>query len=213
MPVATIGLVEGVRVPTLAVLEKRSEGGHGPDAIVDGPHPHAAARAKFSRPGPFPVGALVWRAGSGAPSTAPLTFQLTEHVGWLAADAASADPREVVKQVSFLHKSSTVGIDEFRAHYRHHVEVARRHMPTLWQYVQYDVVGIDGHDPALVSAATGIVAVSVLWFRSTGDFLDRYFASPEDEAQFRSQEGFLDLAKAFTFVAGGEAGAPPAARP
>ena len=115
-----------------------------------------------------------------------------------------------MKQVSFLHKSDSVDLDGFRAHYRHHVELARKHMPTLWQYVQYDVTGIDG--PGAEPAA-GIVAVSTLWFRTTDDFLNRYFASPEDQAAFQAEEGFLDLTRAFSFVVTSHPSAGPAARP
>jgi hypothetical protein len=72
------------------------------------------------------------------------------------------------------------------------------------------VVEIGGTDAA---AADGYVAVSVLWFRTTDDFLHRYFASPEDQAQFTAQEGFLDLTKAFSLVLTSHPGAGPAARP
>jgi hypothetical protein len=194
-------------VPRLTVLDSPNDAGREqPGGIVDVPHPDAAARAKFSRPGPFPIAALRWSGDSNHGEPASLSFVLREHVGWLASDAADADPADVVKQVSFLRASDTVTPDEFRAHYRHHVEVARRHMPALWQYVQYDVENTS-------DAGIGIDAVSVLWFRSTDDFLHRYFASPEDEAEFRAQEGFLDLSKAFTFVATSHPSAAPTARP
>jgi hypothetical protein len=185
--------------------------GHGA-VIVDLAHPDDAARAKFSRPGPFPLGALLWTSGDarlGVEREAP-SFLLHEHVGWLADDADGADPRDVVKQVSFLRASRDVTPDEFRTHYRHHVTVARRHMPTLWQYVQYDVEPEPTDD---VPVAPGIDAVSVLWFRTTDDFLHRYFASPDDEREFRSQEGFLDLSGAFTFVVSTQPPSGPAARP
>jgi hypothetical protein len=187
----------------------------GADDIVDVPHANASVRERFSRPGPFAIDALVW-ASAAAPATdvaTTLTFTLEEHVGWPAPDDDDADPGEVVKQVSFLRAADGYGEAEFRVCYRHHVAVARRHMPTLWQYVQYDVTGVAGPDPATVRAATGIVAVSVLWFRTTDDFLHRYFASPQDAIEFRSHEGFLDLSGAFTFVAGCELAPSPAARP
>ena len=63
-----------------------------------------------------------------------------------------------------------------------------------------------GADPA-----ADIVAVSVLWFRSTDDFLNHYFASPEDAAAFQAEEGFLDLTKAFSFVMTSHPSAGPAA--
>jgi hypothetical protein len=183
----------------------------GPSAVIDLPHPDDASRARFSRPGAFHAAALVWTDGSPVAIGGP-SFRLHEHVGWLASatDAAAADPAGVVKQVSFLHKSDSVDLDGFRDHYRHHVELARKHMPTLWQYVQYDVLGIDGNG---AGPAEGIVAVSVLWFRTTDDFLHHYFASPEDEAAFRAEEGFLDLTKAFSFVMTSHPSTGPAARP
>jgi hypothetical protein len=185
--------------------------------VIDSAHPHDGVRAKFSRSGPFPVGGLRW-VGDDQPPTAPdrarpgPTFELAEHVGWLAADSdvASTDPSDVVKQVSFLHASTTVTPTEFREHYRDHVALARRLMPSLWQYVQYDVLDIVGTRAA---DAAGVVAVSVLWFKTTGDFLDRYFLSAEDAEEFRSHEGFLDLRKAYTFVGTSHPTAGPAARP
>ena len=182
-------------------------------SVLDVPHPDAAARARFTRPGPFPIAALQWCRDGLRPADPVLTFTVVEHIGWLAADDEDADPTDVVKQVSFLRAGTGVTPEEFRAHYRHHVEVARRHMPSLWQYVQYDVTGVDGRVPSVVRDASGIVAVSVLWFRSTDDFLNRYFASPEDQAEFQSHEGFLDLSSAFTFVATSHPTAGPLARP
>jgi hypothetical protein len=197
-------------VPTLSVLDA-SDGASRQGLIRDSPHARADVRDKFARPGPFPIAALDW-CGDG-PSGGSLAFSLREHVGWLAPDGDLADPTDVVKQVSFLQASATETTESFRTHYRDHVDVARRHMPSLWQYVQYDVTGMSSSDPQRQQAAAGFVAVSVLWFRTSDDFLHRYFASPEDEAEFRSHEGFLDLSKAFTFVAGVDPSAAPNARP
>jgi hypothetical protein len=202
-------------VPTLNVVHPWPADGPaaGPDDIVDVPHANASARARFARPGPFPIGALVWsRDVSPLRDVTTLAFTVDEHIGWLAP-AEEVDPSDVVKQVSFLRAAEGYGQAEFRECYRPHVGVARRHMPSLWQYVQYDVTGVAGPDPAAVRAATGIVAVSVLWFRSSDDFLHRYFASPQDELEFRSHEDFLDLSGAFTFVAGCALAPSPAARP
>jgi hypothetical protein len=195
-------------MPRLTVLDPDDQPAAGVD-VLDVPHPHEQSRRRFGRRTAFRAAALAWTTGAplliGGPS-----FELREHVGWLADDAASADPTDVVKQISFLHKSESVDLDGFRSHYRHHVEVARRHMHTLWQYVQYDVIAIDGPRD---EPAQGIVAVSVLWFRSTDDFCNRYFASPEDQAQFQAEEGFLDLSKAFSFVVTSHPSAGPAGRP
>ena len=193
-------------MPQLTVLASADHFDPAP-TIIDVPHPNEEARRRFGRRTAFAAPALGWTTDSKpAPKGGP-TFLLREHVGWLARDAETADPLDVVKQVSFLHKSDSVDLDEFRASYRHHVEVARRHMHTLWQYVQYDVDSILGPD---AGPAQGIVAVSVLWFRTTDDFCNRYFASPEDQAQFQSEEGFLDLSKAFSFVVTSHPSAGPA---
>jgi len=199
-----------IRLTLVAAGERDTPDRAGRATIVDVPHPDDGARARFPRRGPFDPAALVWTGGPTATRVGGPSFVLEEHVGWLAPDAAPTDPLGVVKQVSFLHRSDSIDLDGFRTHYRHHVEVARRHMPALWQYVQYDVVGIDGPH---AEPAAGIVAVSTLWFRTTSDFLDRYFASPEDQAAFQAEEGFLDLTKAFSFVVTSHPSAPPTARP
>lgn len=188
--------------------------------VFDRPHAVAEVRERFTRPGPFNAAALRWTAsdprrdgdvatlrGSAGP-----TFELAEHVGWLAAasEVAATDPRDVVKQVSFLCASKTVTREEFRAHYRDHVALARRLMPSLWQYVQYDVVAVTGRG---AEQAGGIVAVSVLWFRSTHDFLHRYFLTRADEDEFRSHEGFLDLGRAFSVVMSSHPGSGATDRP
>jgi len=193
----------------LTVLDTRSE--HPEHAvIVDRVHPDETARSRFRRRSGFAANAFAWSADTVCPNGGP-SFVLREHIGWLAPDDVSpADAPDVVKQISFLHKSDAFDIDQFRVSYRHHVHVARRHMHTLWQYVQYDVVRVEG---ARAELADGIVAVSVLWFRSTDDFCNRYFASPEDQAQFQSEEGFLDLSKAFSFVLTSLPSAGPADRP
>ena len=170
--------------------------------VLDVPHANDEARRRFARVGQFPIDALWWTNGvTSAPVPEPFTsgleFTVEPHIGWDAPANDDVDLDDVVKQVSFLHASEGTPLDEFRAHYRDHVEVARTHMPALWQYRQNDVVDVTGAQPAI---GAGIVAISELWFRSTDDFLHRYFASPADEAEFRSHEGFLDLPKAFSFV-------------
>lgn len=168
--------------------------------VLDLPHPDAEARARFSRPGLFPVDALWWTegaaAGQSSGSSPDVEFSVVQHVGW-DASTAGINMADVVKQVSFLHASEGTSLDEFRAHYRAHVELARTHMPALWQYRQNDVVDVRGAQRAV---AAGVVAISELWFRSIDDFLHRYFASAEAQADFQAHEGFLDLPKAFSFV-------------
>jgi len=170
--------------------------------VIDLPHHRPEVRDRFSRR-PFPVDALVWLgAGQEVPDPVQADYQesfrlsVDTHLGWRPPVTEPADPTSIVKQVSFLAAAEGYGQDRFRAHYRHHVEVAGRHMPALWQYVQNDVVA----STASAEAAKAIVAVSELWF-AEDDFLHHYFPSPEDQAEFSSHEDFLDLTKALSFVA------------
>jgi hypothetical protein len=171
--------------------------------VLDLPHADMQARFLFGRRSPIAIDGLAWLAtGDALPAAwAGLyreSFRLTvrAELGWRPPTDELGDPLDVVKQVSFLHAADGYGEDVFRPHYRHHVEIARRHMPALWQYVQNDVVATGGE----ASEAVGVVAVSELWFRTTDDFLNRYFPSVEDQQQFSSHEGFLDLSKASSFV-------------
>jgi hypothetical protein len=174
-----------------------------PAPVLDLPHSNAEARTLFGRHAPITIDGLVWvEPGAPLPSRWRANYverfrlALESHPGWRPASSTEAEPLDVVKQVSFLHASDGTDEPTFRAHYRHHVEVARRHMPALWQYVQNDVVGASGN----AASAQGVVAVSELWFRTTDDFLHRYFPSEEDRRAFSAQEGFLDLSQATSFV-------------
>jgi len=175
--------------------------GTGP--VLDLPHSSARARARFGRRPGVPVDALVWLApGQPIPGSLADTYDeafrmtVSTHVGWRPGDWATADPADVVKQVSLLAAGDGYGPDRFSAHYRHHVDLARRHMPALWQYAQNDVIS----STATTDAGRAIVAVSELWFKTTDDFCHRYFPSQADQDEFSSHEGFLDLTKAVSFV-------------
>jgi hypothetical protein len=185
-----------------------ADGGEAADdglVALDLPHRDRAVRDRFARQGAFAVDALLWQRGTTASAAAhpqallaALTFTLRPHLGWWNEDSAIDDQADIVRQVSFLVASDGYDRADFEKHYRHHVDVARRHMPSLWRYVQNDVVAVAGPQ---AQAAEGIVAVSELWFRRSDDFLHRYFASAQDAEEFRSHEGFLDLSRAFSFIA------------
>jgi hypothetical protein len=204
----------------LAILEKRTGSAHdglghselispqtvaSDDApfVLDLPHANKDARNLFGRTMPIVVDALAWLpTGEALPiSWSEAYFErfrlnVRGHAAWCPPANESADAPDVVKQVSFLHASA--GPDEkiFRDHYRRHVELARRHMPALWQYIQNDVEAAEGD----AHQAVGVVAVSELWFRTTDDFLNRYFPSEVDRQAFSAQEGFLDLTQATSFI-------------
>ncbi len=183
-----------------------------PAPVLDLPHHHVGARHLFGRRAPIAIDALAWlERGEPLPRAWEGSFRerfrltVRPHLGWRPAADEATDPRDVVKQVSFLHASAGTDDETFRAHYRHHVEVARRHMPALWQYVQNDVVDAQGD----AAEAEGVMAVSELWFHATDDFLHRYFPSEEDRRAFSAQEGFLDLTRATSFVCTSHRLAPP----
>ena len=172
-------------------------------SVLDLPHRNPDARDLFGRKAPIAIDALAWlSAGEALPGAWAEVYDerfrlsLESHLGWRPPLDGPADPLDVVKQVSFLHASAGTDDETFRAHYRHHVEVARRHMPALWQYMQNDVLGAEGD----AASAEGVMAVSELWFHSTDDFLNRYFPSEEDRRAFSAQEGFLDLSQATSFI-------------
>lgn len=171
--------------------------------VLDLPHPNRNARNLFGLAMPIAIDALGWLpAGAALPDSwsdayvQRFRMSVDTHVAWRPPVDESADQRDVVKQVSFLHASAGTDEETFRDHYRRHVELARRHMPALWQYVQNDVESAQGG----AAEAVGVMAVSELWFRSTDDFLNRYFPSEADHREFSAQEGFLDLTKATSFI-------------
>src|SRR5215207_5140144 len=62
---------KGDPVPTIDVLNEVPGDDAPAGCVLDVPHPDADARARFARPGPFPIAALRWRsdlAAGGAPA-------------------------------------------------------------------------------------------------------------------------------------------------
>jgi hypothetical protein len=169
-------------------------------AVLDLPHPDPAALDRFPRRRRIPVDGLLWLP-EGELLPAPVTASFAEdwrltvetHPGWRPAPEEGPNPGTVVKQVSFLAAAAGYGTDRFRSHYRAHVALARRLMPTVLQYAQNDVIASTARTPA----AQEVVAVSELWFRLP-DFLAPHFRTEAEGDEFRSHEGFLELPKAVT---------------
>lgn len=181
----------------------RVDGAGSSQAVLDLPHPSAEARARFDFEFPIAIDALAWLdVGEALPAEWASVFDesfrytVSSKVGWAAPAGDEAAPDDVVKQVSFLHGTDGYSLEAFQSHYRDHVGVARKYMPALWQYVQNDVEAIVGDAPE----AKGVLAISELWFRTTDDFVNRYFPSEEDQRAFSSHEDFLDLRFATSFV-------------
>jgi hypothetical protein len=196
--------IEPTELPLRRVVERvEGEVGGVSTAVLDLPHPSAEARARFDFEFPISIDALAWLdVGESLPEgwasffDESFRYTVSSKVGWPAPAEDEARPDEVVKQVSFLHGSEGYSLEAFRGHYRDHVGVARKYMPALWQYVQNDVEAIVGD----ASEAKGVLAISELWFRTTDDFVNRYFPSEADQRAFSSHEDFLDLRFATSFV-------------
>ena len=189
--------------PGLDRFVDRVDGAALTQAVLDLPHPSAEARARFDFEFPIQIDALAWlEVGDGLPAEWASVFEesfrytVSSKIGWPSPPEDEAAPEDVVKQVSFLHGSDGYSLESFRGHYRDHVGVARKYMPALWQYVQNDVEAIHGD----AAEAKGVLAISELWFRTTDDFVTRYFPSEEDQRAFSSHEDFLDLRFATSFV-------------
>lgn len=187
----------------LEAFVDRVDAPSGTAPVLDLPHPSDEARRRFAGGFPIAIDGLAWLSpGDSLPAAWSAAFEesfryrVQSHVGWSAPAADEAFSIDVVKQVSFLHASASYGVERFRESYRHHVEIARKHMPALWQYVQNDVEMIVGE----AAEAQGVFAVSELWFRTTEDFLERYFPSEADQREFSSHEDFLDLTQATSFI-------------
>jgi hypothetical protein len=121
------------------------------------------------------------------------TFAVTEHVGVERTPVwPDGSPTAGLKHVSLL--SPTVPGPEFRASYRHHVELVHEHLPLVWRYVQNDVEGSGGPH------VDRLVAISELSYRSDDDYARRWARGAESEAEFRSHEGFLDLPTTVTAI-------------
>ena len=120
-------------------------------------------------------------------------------MGWVGADVGDADPDDAVKQVSFLHASAGTPLDEFRVALprsrRGRTSPHARAVAVPRSTTSIDVERCAASTQAPASSRSPNCGSA----RSTTSCI-RYFASPEDEAEFRSHEGFLDLAKAFSFV-------------
>ena len=157
----------------------------------------AEARARFdfdfrSRSTPWPGWASANLCPPNGLSSTSRLIHGSSKVGWSAPAEDEALPDDVVKQVSFLHGTEGYSLDAFLDHYR--VGVANKNMPALWQYIQNDV-------EAIVADARGRGARDLeLGFRTTDDFVNRYFPSEADQRAFSAHEDFLDLRFATSFV-------------
>lgn len=121
------------------------------------------------------------------------TFTVDEHIGiprprtWPLGEATPG-----LKHLSLL--CGTVPTAEFRAAYRHHVELVHEHLPTMWRYVQNDI------DRAVGPRASEFAAISELSYESQVEYDRRWAKGDAGEEEFRSHEGFLDLPKTVTMM-------------
>lgn len=140
------------------------------------------------RPVPSPgVGASLGAA------TALWSFTVNEHIGIdRTRDWPDGTPTPGLKHISLL--CGTCPTEEFRAAYRHHVELVHEHLRTMWRYVQNDIESATG------DRADEFAAISELSYRTHDDYERRWHHGTAGEAEFRSHEGFLDLPKTVTLM-------------
>jgi hypothetical protein len=118
-------------------------------------------------------------------------WRVDEHVAWdYERDWPDGDPTPGVKFVSLVAKRPELSVDEFRARYRGHAEVAREHHGGCWRYVQNVVTG-----PVTLPPGKIIHAVSELWFRSIEDYVEKlYTRRPESiDAVREDTTAFIDF--------------------
>jgi hypothetical protein len=118
-------------------------------------------------------------------------WRVDEHVAWdYERDWSDGEVTPGVKLLSLVVRPEGQPLDEFRARYRSHVEVAREHHGGCWRYVQNVMTG-----PVTLPPGRAIDAVSELWFRSLDDFLERFYTRrPESvDAVAADTVGFIDF--------------------
>ena len=150
------------------------------------------SRARWpAAPDRFDAIIMRWYAGTAAPplpSSTHLqpwwTFTVDEVIAIGARRDRSPDPRDAtaVKRVAFLVSATTP--EDFRAHYRHHIQLVHEYLPGIARYVQNDVT--DTLQPDVP-----VAAVSELTFWTQHDFDHRWTRGAEGAAEFRAAGGLL----------------------
>jgi uncharacterized protein (TIGR02118 family) len=163
---------------------------------VDRLHPdrlEALAR-RGQKPTTSALDTLVWSWDPTAPVPAGVAaYALEEHVAWPERDAGA--PAPAIKSVSFVVRKQGISVEEFRRHYREHVEVAWEHHVGCSRYVQNDVARVHGDAPP----ADGF---SELWYTTVEDFVERHWGrGDESVAAVRADtEEFIDFSRTFSLI-------------
>ena len=117
-------------------------------------------------------------------------WRVHEHVAWdHEPEAYDGSPSLGVKQISFVGKRPDITDEEFVAHYRAHVDVARIHHVGVRKYQQNIVTR------TAAEGASTVFGISEFWFRSVDDLFNRYYAFDNSSAVTRADSAnFLDPA-------------------
>lgn len=117
-------------------------------------------------------------------------WRVHEHTAWdHEADAYDGSPSLGVKQISFVGKRPDITDEEFAAHYRAHVDIARIHHAGVRKYQQNIVARVSRNGTSTVAG------ISEFWFRSVDDLINRYYAFDDSSAVTRADSAnFLDPA-------------------
>lgn len=168
--------------------------------MVDEVHPDIGAlyaRRGLDAPAvPFPE--LVWTWGTDRAlhglADDVIAYDLDEHVAWW--NRGPRDVQPALKQLSFVFRRAELSVEEFRRHYREHIDVAWEHHVGCCRYVQNDVVARHGED---APAADGF---SELWFENAEDYVERYYTNGADSAAAvrADTSEFIDFSRTFSVL-------------
>jgi hypothetical protein len=119
-----------------------------------------------------------------------VAYDIEEHPGF---DLGAVVGEPAVKQISWVTKRDDITTDEFRHHYREHIDITRDHHGVA-RYQQNDVAQVVGDSPH----ADGF---SELWFRDGDEFTHRFYLHDDSVAVVREDTTeFIDFRRTFSIV-------------
>jgi hypothetical protein len=128
---------------------------------------------------------------------AAVGWRVDERVAWdYDRDWPDGARTPGVKQISLVAALPSLPLEQFRARYHAHADVARVHHIGVWRYVQNIVTA-----PALAGSPAGVHGLSELWFRHLDDMLERMYTGPDSPAAvYADTSGFIDFPNTRSFL-------------
>jgi hypothetical protein len=117
-------------------------------------------------------------------------YDVEEHPGF---DLGAVIGEPAIKQISWVAQRDDISVDEFRKHYREHIDITRDHHGVA-RYQQNDVARVLGDAPH----ADGF---SELWFRDADEFTNRFYLHDDSVAVVREDTTeFIDFRRTSSIV-------------